>query len=304
MSTMPKVSVIIPTFNRAHILGRAIASVLGQTYSDLELIVVDDGSSDGTAALIQTFPDPRLRYVQQPRNLGVSAARNRGIAEARGEWLAFLDSDDLWLPQKLDRQFAALSGVDCVASYCSLLRMDGKISIEVPFGDVGSNSGPKPWPSLLMDGIWCTQTWLVPKRVVIEAGQFDERMKIWEDWDLLLRIALLGPIHHLPEVLVHSTVSHDSLVGQHQNRPTSLRILQQKHAELFSRDATVAAHHIYTRARFELLYGDWMQGWRALARVIVLQPTRKRGWGLLAASLTGRKGLQHIAEWAKQRKGG
>ncbi|MES2489432.1 MAG: glycosyltransferase [Pseudomonadota bacterium] len=304
MSAVPTVSVIIPTFNRAYILERAIASVLGQSYTDLELIVVDDGSSDGTAELIQNFSDSRLRYLQQPRNLGVSAARNRGIAEARGEWLAFLDSDDLWLPQKLEKQFAALKGVDCVASYCCLLRIDDKIETRIPAKVDGINSGVRPWPSLLMDGLWFSQTWLVPKRVVLAAGPFDERMSIWEDWDLFLRIAMQGPVHHLPEVLVHSIVSPDSLVGAHQNRQGSLRILQEKHAALFAQDATVAAHHIYTRARFELLYGDWMQGWRALARVIVLQPTRKRGWGLLAASLTGRKGLQHIAEWAKQRKGG
>ena len=301
---VPKVSVVIPTFNRAHILGRAIASVLGQTHADLELIIVDDGSVDGTEALVRGIADRRLRYVRQERNRGVSAARNRGIAEARGEWLAFLDSDDEWLPQKLERQLLALHGVDCVASYCSLLRIDGDISIRIPSTATTVTAGSKPWPSLLMDGLWFSQTWLVPKHVLVAAGLFDERMSIWEDWDLFLRISLQGPIHHLPEVLVHSSVSHDSLVGQHQNRPVSLRILQQKHAALFAQDATVYAYHAYLRARFELLYGEWMQGWRALAHVIALQPTRLRGWALLVASLTGRRGLQHMAEWIKQRKGG
>ncbi|TXI84648.1 MAG: glycosyltransferase, partial [Cupriavidus sp.] len=210
MTTVPKVSVIIPTFNRAHVLGRAIDSVLGQTYADLELIVVDDGSSDGTAGLMKSFGDPRLRYVQQAKNQGVSAARNRGIAEARGEWLAFLDSDDLWLAQKLERQFAALQGVDCVASYCCLLRIDGENQKRIPYRSDAVNAGARPWPSLLMDGLWFSQTWLVPKRVVLAAGLFDEGMSIWEDWDLFLRIGLQGPIHHLPEVLVHSPVSHDS----------------------------------------------------------------------------------------------
>ncbi len=303
MDKAPQVSVVIPTFNRAHILGRAIESVLNQTYTDLELIVVDDGSVDDTEAIVAKIPDTRLRYVRQARNRGVSAARNRGIAEARGEWLAFLDSDDLWLSHKLERQFAALSGVDCVASYCGLLRIDGKNETRIPYSADGINSGARPWPSLLMDGLWFSQTWLVPRRVMTAAGPFDERMSIWEDWDLFLRIALQGPIHHLPEVLVHSMVSHDSLVGQHRNRPGSLRILQQKHAALFAQDSTVAAHHVYTRARFELLYGDWLAGWRALAHAIAMQPMRARGWILLAASLTGRKCLQHIAEWIRKRKG-
>ena len=115
MAASPQVSVVIPTYNRAHILGRAIDSVLQQTHRDLELIIVDDGSSDGTAALVRGIEDPRVRYVHQ-QNRGVSAARNRGIAEARAEWLAFLDSDDEWLPQKLERQFSALRGVECAAS--------------------------------------------------------------------------------------------------------------------------------------------------------------------------------------------
>lgn len=304
MTKAPQVSVVIPTYNRAHILGRAIASVLGQTYTDLELVVVDDGSTDGTASLMQGFSDPRLRYVPQPQNRGVSAARNRGIAEARGEWLAFLDSDDEWLPQKLERQFAAVEGVECVASYCSMLRFDGALSTRIPYSVEGVNAGAAPWPSLLMDGLWFSQTWLVPKRVVLAAGQFDERMSIWEDWDLFLRIALQGPIHHLPEVLVHSMVSPDSLVGQHGNRPRSLRILQEKHAQLFAQNKVLKAHHAYTRARFELLYGNWFQGWTALAHAIALQPLRARGWALLLASVTGRSGLQHMAEWIKQRKGG
>lgn len=304
METRPKVSVVIPTFNRAHVLRRSIASVLDQTYVDLELIVVDDGSSDGTDVLVQGIFDSRLRYIKQPKNRGVSAARNRGIAEARGEWLAFLDSDDVWLPHKLERQFAALDGVECVASYCSLRRVDGTLTVEVPPTDRGAQSGSSPWPTLLMDGIWCSQTWLVPKRVVLAAGQFDERMSIWEDWDLFLRIALQGTIHHLPEVLVHSTVSPDSLVGQHGNRPASLRILQEKHAALFAQDAVVRVHHVYTRARFELLYGDWLQGWRALVQAISQQPLSLRSWLLLVASMTGRIGLQHILKWTKQRKGG
>jgi GT2 family glycosyltransferase len=184
-----------------------------------------------------------------------------------------------------------------------LLRIDGENETHIPPKANAVNSGAKPWPSLLMDGVWFSQTWLVPRSVVLAAGQFDQRMSIWEDWDLFLRIALQGPVHYLPEVLAHSIVSHDSLVGEHQNRPRSLRILQEKHAALFAQNATVKVHHVYIRARFELLYGDWLQGWRALARCIALQPFSTRGWVLLAASLTGRSSLQHIAEWIRQRKG-
>src|SRR5690625_3525723 len=100
----PTVTVVIPTYNRAHVVHRAIDSVLGQTFADFELIVVDDGSTDGTEAVLSTYTDPRIRYLVQLVNRGVSAARNRGIKEARGEFVAFLDSDDEWFPEKLERQ--------------------------------------------------------------------------------------------------------------------------------------------------------------------------------------------------------
>ena len=103
----PKVSVVIPTYNRAAKVRNAIESVLAQTVTDLEVIVVDDGSSDGTGKILgETFGD-RIRYYAQA-NQGVSVARNKGIEEARGEWIAFLDSDDLWEKEKLEWQFKAL----------------------------------------------------------------------------------------------------------------------------------------------------------------------------------------------------
>ena len=102
----PRVSVVIPTYNRAGTVGRAIASALAQTDQDREIIVVDDGSTDATAAVVARLGDA-VRYVRQ-ENRGVAAARNRGIREARGAYVAFLDSDDEWLPEKLDRQVTVL----------------------------------------------------------------------------------------------------------------------------------------------------------------------------------------------------
>lgn len=100
---MPKVSVVIPTYNRGYIVREAIESVLAQTFGDFEVIVVDDGSADDTAEKIAAIRDSRVRYIRQS-NAGVSAARNRGVAEARGEIISFLDSDDLWKPEKLTHE--------------------------------------------------------------------------------------------------------------------------------------------------------------------------------------------------------
>ncbi len=100
---MPKVSVVIPTYNRGHTVCEAIESVLAQTFGDFEVIVVDDGSADDSAEKIAAIRDSRVRYIRQS-NAGVSAARNRGVAEARGEIISFLDSDDLWKPEKLTHE--------------------------------------------------------------------------------------------------------------------------------------------------------------------------------------------------------
>ena len=102
------ISVIIPTYNRASLLPRALDSVLRQTWEDLEVIVVDDASRDDTPQVMAACTDPRVRYIRLEKNSGACVARNTGVAQARGEWIAFQDSDDLWLPEKLEKQMAYL----------------------------------------------------------------------------------------------------------------------------------------------------------------------------------------------------
>src|SRR6056297_1668487 len=116
----PTVSVIVPTYNRADALPRTVESVLGQTLDDLELIVVDDASTDDTPAVIDDYDDDRVQFVQHERNQGASAARNTGIDRAEGDYVAFLDSDDVWRPTKLEKQVQTLArrGDDWVAAYC------------------------------------------------------------------------------------------------------------------------------------------------------------------------------------------
>ena len=122
----PAVSIVIPAYNRAATIRAAIESVLRQTWTDFELIVVDDGSTDDTLAEAAKVADPRLRLVESPANGGAAAARNRGLAEARADWVAFQDSDDEWLPRKLEKQMARLTapGADFVAAYCGMLILD------------------------------------------------------------------------------------------------------------------------------------------------------------------------------------
>ena len=134
--TAPTVSVIVPTYNREHMIGRALESVLAQEFTDFELIVVDDASTDNTEAVVRASGDSRIRYIREPANGGPNAARNRGMREARGEFLAFLDSDDEWLPGKLGRQVARFSElpdrVGAVYTGVETIDDDGSVSHFVP----------------------------------------------------------------------------------------------------------------------------------------------------------------------------
>lgn len=115
---MPKVSVIIPAYNRAHCIQRAIQSVQSQTYKDLEIIVIDDGSTDNTGEIVKSIPDDRIRYICCETNRGAGAARNEGMKTAKGSYIAFLDSDDEWLPEKLARQVESMDSKPSEIGIC------------------------------------------------------------------------------------------------------------------------------------------------------------------------------------------
>jgi len=186
---MPKVSVVIPTWNRAAIIDAAIASVLDQTFSDFELLVVDDGSTDKTEQVVAAFTDARVKYIRRT-NGGVSAARNTGIERAAGEYIAFLDSDDLFLPQRLAVQMAVLASdpeVDllCGRYYGCAEGMDEK--------KLSGTCHPPLNVRRLLLGPWMHWSTVIVKRTWFErVGGFDENFAVGEEWDMGLRLALAG----------------------------------------------------------------------------------------------------------------
>jgi len=191
---VPSVSVVVPTYNRAGLLRRAIESVLAQTFTDYELIVVDDGSTDDTEEVLREFRDRRIRVLRSEVNQGVSCARNRGIAAARGEWVAFLDSDDEWLPQRLEvqmDQLARQSPDQAAVGYCLCQVhecLTGKVSQPQDtlaegdvFDDLLRDRRPKT-----------TSAFIARHGALLDVGRFDERIGIGEDIDLLLRLSQRG----------------------------------------------------------------------------------------------------------------
>jgi glycosyltransferase involved in cell wall biosynthesis len=196
----PKVSVIIPTYNRAEKVRNTIESVLAQTITDLEVIVVDDGSSDGTGKLLKEVFGDRIRYYAQA-NQGVSAARNKGIAEARGEWLAFLDSDDLWERDKIDSQLKALKrfGSECGACYTDTRLLNHpetrtlfQMAEHRHEGPMGVNRDILEL--LVRPGgagmVICISSLLARADVIRKTGGYDPTLGFYADSDFMFRLAL------------------------------------------------------------------------------------------------------------------
>ncbi|MBL7952460.1 MAG: glycosyltransferase family 2 protein [Flavobacteriales bacterium] len=199
MNTAPRVTVIVPTHNYAAFIGDALRSVLAQTFTDWECIVVDDASTDGTAAIAREFvrADERFNYIRLERNSGVSAARNRAFAEARGEFIQMLDADDVIAPGKLEAQ---------------VTWMDGHQDIDVLYGDYFAFRGIADFASrgayrpdeqvdgsgdaivarLLRSNIFRLNTVLLRKRSLNDVGGFREGFRYVEDWDFWLRLAAKG----------------------------------------------------------------------------------------------------------------
>jgi glycosyltransferase involved in cell wall biosynthesis len=200
------VSVIIPTFNRAGWVTEAVTSVLAQTYGDYELLVVDDGSTDATVAALAPF-GRRLRLVRSAARRGVSAARNLGIKAARGEWLAFLDSDDLWLPEKLARQAAYLAARPELL-ICQTEEVWVRRGVRVnPPQTHRKAGGDIFWRSLERCSVSPSAV-MLNRRLLDEVGLFDENLPAAEDYDLWLRVAWRHPVGLLPEPLVIKRGGH------------------------------------------------------------------------------------------------
>ena len=201
----PAVSIVLPTYQRDALVGRAIRSVLAQTWTDFELLVVDDGSTDDTAAVVAGFADPRLRYLRLETNRGAAAARNAGIRQTTAPLLAFQDSDDEWLPAKLERHMHAFAtcGPEVGVVYSDMRRVHRD-------GSSAYHRSPDIVPGVLIDpatrfyqvcrlGI---QSTVIRRECLTALGAFNEDFPALEDLELFLRLSRRYRFHHLEEALV------------------------------------------------------------------------------------------------------
>jgi glycosyltransferase involved in cell wall biosynthesis len=211
MAADPLVTVVIPTYNRAHVIGRTIADVFNQTYKNLQLVIVDDGSTDNTTEVLTKF-DGRVEVVRQA-NGGAASARNRGIREARGEIIAFQDSDDEWHPTKIERQVRLLSKLGRTVPCClcnAVFRAEAPNGAERLTFDIGMLHSPyeeglwlNPAEVLASRCIFFNQVVAVRREALERIGGFNAGLRYLEEWDLALKLASLGPWGFIREPLTY-----------------------------------------------------------------------------------------------------
>lgn len=235
---------MLPAFNRAGTIEAAIRSVLAQTFLDLEVIVVDDGSQDGTAREALAVTDPRLSVLALPQNAGASVARNVGICAGRAPFVAFQDSDDLWRRDKLAKQMQALTDTEVIATYCGMTVEDpgqprgARRRQRIPSGDYPSGGITE---ALLWGNAISTQTLVVRREALDIVGLFDPAFRSLQDWELALRLSQAGRIEPVRETLVDQRISGNSLTRQTSLRARAHCGILQKHAPLFARTPRAAA---------------------------------------------------------------
>jgi glycosyltransferase involved in cell wall biosynthesis len=234
----PLVSVIIPAYNAAAYVREAVDSALAQTYKNIEIIVVDDGSTDATRKILEPYAAKKsITYIHQ-ENRGLSGARNTGIKKSRGEFIALLDSDDIFLPKKIERQVADFAAhPDCGVSYCNIAHFYDGAPEKTFMLNYTYYSGDELFPNLLKKNFINPLTVVLRRSAIDQVGLFDESYGKSEDWEYWVRLAYAGiRFHYLPEVLAKYRMRKDSMSyswgSELERKETIMRIFDTLNARM------------------------------------------------------------------------
>ena len=289
---MPTVSVIIPTYNRADVLPRAIDSALDQTLSDVEILVVDDASADETESVVTAYDDSRVTYLCHETNQGGSAARNTGIAAASGDYVALLDSDDEWAPTKLQRQVETIErrSEEWVAAYCGTTIVDGETSNPVwervksyvggHRSREGTEGGEKLVREILMENLHTSagSTLVVESDVVERIDGFDESFERYQDTEFLIRVLKQGKLAYVDEPLLHRYPSGGPSADAVRRANTHfLRTFSDDVVELETRGHDVTGVHLAALAALYLQEGRFDTGLEFLRAGATPKPSQLPG---------------------------
>lgn len=233
----PAISVVLPVYNRENAIAEAVRSVLSQSFESFELIVVDDGSTDRSCEMIEQFDDPRLRAIRLAENAGGNAARNRGIEAARAPLIAFLDSDDSYLPHKLDftvRFFADHPEVDVLLD-SFIKRYPERDRDDLELRNPVLEDQAKILEALFNRRIWKATPGIAVRRdAAIRAGLFDEALKRRQDFDFILRLAKVGRLASSDEIGWVKNYSTDTISGGLDGFASSAVEFYRRHPEYYA----------------------------------------------------------------------
>lgn len=292
------VSVVVPIFNRAHLVRTSINSILAQSYNNLDILVVDDCSSDDIATAISELNDPRIRLIQRDVNGGAAAARNTGILAAKGEWIAFHDSDDVCAYNRIELSVRSLSSVsnECMGVYGMVVFYNDvdeenykKQKVHVrPFPNTRVLSG-NLFHITLEDNVINIPTLLIRKNHLLRAGLFDEKLRQNEDWDLCLRLTRLGKIGFIPKPFIFVSTPLDPSIAatrvsksKRQGARSFARITGKLKREGFKGPAL--ARHYSSAGRTLIFLGKVKSGRRFLKGSFLMNPLNPKVWIRLVLS--------------------
>ena len=267
------VSVVIPTYNRAHTIARSIKSVLNQTCQDFEIIIVDDGSTDNTKEVVSSFNDERVRYIRHEENKGEAAARNTGIKVARGEYIASQDSDDEWLPEKLAKQIElfknTLSKVGVV--YTGFWKIENNEKTYIPFSWVNQKEGDIH-KELLKGNFIGSPVTLIRRECFKKAGMFDEKLFHLVDWEMWLRVSKYYHFKYIDEPLVAAHYHSENVSANQSAFIQALELILEKYFDEFASDKKLLAKHYIDIGNLLVLNKETQNGRNYLIKAIKLYP--------------------------------
>jgi len=286
------ISIIIPTYNRANLLPRAIKSILNQTFKNFELIIVDDGSIDNTKEVVGRFRknDKRVRYIWQDNSGAPAKPKNAGIKNAKGEFIAFLDSDDEWLVEKLEEQiklFEKSNSSNLGFVGCNAVIIDKKNKKEWGYKTPRCNN---VFRELLMnDFIFSSSSVIVKKEVFNKIGFFDENIRVGEDWDMWIRISRKYDFDFVPEPLfkyyIHNSNITNALSFEKQEK--DLRYIFEKYRKYYEANPKIHSIRLRNDGTKYILAGKLQDGRKYFLKSIKINPLNFRSYFYFIFSLFG-----------------
>lgn len=286
---MPRVSVLIPTRNRAALLQRAVASVQRQTFQDFEILIADDASEDDTPAIVESIGDPRVRYYRHRHNGGVASTRNTLVAHAAGEYVAFIDDDDEWLSDKLERQLALVES----SQHAAAIVFTGFQEVDDagrPMAEHRPSQEGWVFDAILTRAVITPTSTLLVRRSCFEAvGPFDDELRYGEDLDMWLRLARQFEFRALPAPLVLYHIHPNALTRNYRAIVSGLRRLLHRYEGELRRHPRAHSEWLRALGTYCCFEGNLREGRRNFCRAAACDPLRPGPYGSLALSLAGRR---------------